>query len=318
MTPSIHILGAGSIGGLFAARLSQHCSITLISRHSTGNLNIRLTGNPEDQLVVSLPCEPPDSQQPLERLLITTKSNDTLTALQSISHRLTTSSQVYLFQNGLGSHFDILDYLKSSRVPNIALYAASTTEGANRPTNGEIIHAGRGQTWFGALNAIAKNSGCGSICDLFNQAGFRSNISEDIWAILWKKLAINCGINPYTAICQCRNGDILQQPLFLDTIDELSRELELILQVAGYPEDHETIKARIISVATATAANVSSMLQDIYRGKSTEILAINGFVAKFAAEHGLNAKINEQLTQRVLSLPASSKLIDSSGNTHGE
>ena len=47
----------------------------------------------------------------------------------------------------------------------------------------------------------------------------------------------------------------------------------------------------------ATAAHRSSMLQDLERGRPTEIEAINGWVAARAAVHGVPAPVNATLTR---------------------
>jgi len=49
-------------------------------------------------------------------------------------------------------------------------------------------------------------------------------------------------------------------------------------------------------VARRTCNNLSSMLQDIRKGKRTEIASINGAIVRLAQERGVEAPINETLT----------------------
>src|SRR5690606_38854295 len=82
--------------------------------------------------------------------LVATKSYDTLSALNAVAHRLAPDTAIYLMQNGLGSQEAV-----ANQYAQYSLYAVTTTEGANRRSPDEIIHAGRGQTWIGPFNEQA-------------------------------------------------------------------------------------------------------------------------------------------------------------------
>jgi 2-dehydropantoate 2-reductase len=60
--------------------------------------------------------------------------------------------------------------------------------------------------------------------------------------------------------------------------------------------------ARVMQVAQATAANRSSMLQDMERGRRTEVDAINGAVAERGLRLGVPTPVNQTLTELVLAL----------------
>ncbi len=330
MTLRIHLLGAGAIGGLFAARLSHFADVRLLVRTSDENalapvdiahtsdsntdsrrqnLKLQLQDDKGTHLY-RLPCDSIPDSTTIDYLLLTTKSYDAVSALQSVRHRLTASSKIFLFQNGLGSQSALL-----TQFPELNFFGATTTEGANRTSSHDhassidIVHAGKGKTWIGSLikGRDDQISECKVFAAALQHAGFNTGISEDIWEHLWKKLTINCGINAYTALLNCKNGQILDKPLFQSTIDPLAAELETVLEVAGYPENREHIKQRIIDVAIATGENISSMLQDIRHHKATEILAINGFICDFARRHQLDYRVNNELTQQVLALHPESR-----------
>ena len=55
-------------------------------------------------------------------------------------------------------------------------------------------------------------------------------------------------------------------------------------------------------VTTATAAHRSSMLQDIERGRRTEIDYLNGRIAALAEERGMEAPFNASLAALVRGL----------------
>ena len=59
-------------------------------------------------------------------------------------------------------------------------------------------------------------------------------------------------------------------------------------------------------VAEKTSENINSMLQDILKGKNTEIDFINGRIVKLAKGLGVNTPINEFLTYLIKGLEQSS------------
>jgi len=63
--------------------------------------------------------------------------------------------------------------------------------------------------------------------------------------------------------------------------------------------------AKVEAVAEATAANISSMLQDILRKKRTEIDFINGVIARQGQELGVSVLTNQMLVDLVRSIEAS-------------
>ena len=58
----------------------------------------------------------------------------------------------------------------------------------------------------------------------------------------------------------------------------------------------------VFSVAEKTAANTSSMLQDVLHGRSTEIEAINGYIVRQGRNNGIAVPVNEALYSMVWSI----------------
>lgn len=301
---AIAILGAGSLGQLWAGYLPAGSTIFLdrpaLSSAEAPNepsvLEFRLehpegSGTDREVAVSSVTSVRP------ELLLVTTKAGDTLSALEQVLPCLSESVPLVLFQNGLGCQQAIADHW-----PNRPILAASTTEGANRPETGLLVHAGRGQTWIGALTESGRYCVEPTVRQL-SSSGLVIHAETDIHQRLWDKLVVNAGINAFTAILDCPNGEILAHPFFLEHVDDLCEEIAQIMATeASDPLPAGEIKTRIHSVATSTASNTSSMRSDRQRGRKTEIDVINGYIAERGQAAGIATPVNQMLTKRVKEL----------------
>ncbi|MBU2874413.1 ketopantoate reductase family protein [Marinobacter salexigens] len=327
----IAILGAGSLGRLWAALLpSGHCGFLPRPEHASRFMRsisrqdlppetrceyvlVRsvppsmapqgfgreiLTASPvsgDARIHVSLPWL--ESTESIELLLVTTKAGDTLKALGSWLQHTPIGTPIVLFQNGLGSQQAVAE-----RWPERPILAASTTEGANRPSPEVLVHAGAGDTWVGALTASAVYH-TASVVQQLAETGLQIHAEESILQRLWQKLVVNAGINPFTALLDCPNGDILNSPLYQQNIDGLCSEISVLLEAeTSEAIAPEVLRERIETVARNTASNTSSMRADVLAGRKTEIDYINGYLVQCGKRHGIATPVNQMLTERVKGL----------------
>lgn len=230
-------------------------------------------------------------------LMVTTKAGDTLDAVESNLHYVSPDTPIVLFQNGMGCQQAVAE-----RWPQRPILAASTTEGANRPTPGCTVHAGKGETWVGPLTGSATTH-LRQVVTALGTSGLTVHAAQDIHRRLWDKLIINAGINAFTAILDCPNGDILTDPFYLEHIDELCDEIAKVMK--GDTEEalpSITIRERIEMIARKTARNTSSMRSDRQRGRPTEIDFINGYIVRRGHELGVDVPTNQMLTNRIKQL----------------
>ncbi len=145
-----HILGAGSLGSLWAARLGRAgLPVRLILRdrqrlrryQQAGGLSLVEDGQAS---LYPIAAETPDGGQPIQRLLLACKAYDAEEAASSVAHRLAGNAELLLLQNGLGSQQAV-----AARLPRSRCLFASSTEGAFRDGDFRVVFAGRGHTWLG-------------------------------------------------------------------------------------------------------------------------------------------------------------------------
>ncbi len=291
------ILGAGAIGCLFASKLQQAGSeVTLIVRGNTSRdsaCDSRTTVNitSGDHITTTeFPVSLPTDTSKITHLLLTTKAYDARSALASVAHRLDEHSTILLMTNGMG----VCEEVQSDH-PQLNFYCGTTTEGAYRQSASHIVHAGNGITKIGGEDCAQPPpwfidwSGLSIACAW----------DGDINRALWEKMAVNCAINPLTALFRCANGELLSRPEIAQQLGIVCEEIVAVSAAAGQSLPTNGLYQLVEEVIAKTAANRSSMLQDVLAGRPTEIDYISGYLVRRAKELKLAAPLNARLLTEV-------------------
>lgn len=297
------ILGAGSLGSLWAARLARAgLPVQLLLRdrqrlaayRARGGLTLCEEGR---ESLYPIPAETAGHlNAPIQRLLLASKAYDAEEAAASVAAHLAPGAEIILLQNGLGSQQAVAAHLPRAR----CLYASST-EGAFRDGDFRVVFAGRGQTWLGDERGGPAPAWLADLA----RAEIPVQWSGDILERLWRKLALNCAINPLTVLHHCRNGELAGHA---EQVAGLCDELGQLLHACGYDTAARELQGEVERVIAATAANYSSMYQDVANGRRTEIAYLLGHACaegqrRHLALPGLNAlhrRLRDALRQRGL------------------
>ena len=301
------IVGAGAIGSLFGARLNlaghdvilTHRNPSIVRTIQKNGVSLRELDGTVRRVRVSVrkgPVKLPGT----EVLIVAVKAYDTREVAESYCRLVPHETTILSLQNGLGN----VETLQS-RFRNDIL-AGSTTEGALLSGPGSVRHTGTGSTIIGALRP--KDSGNPSRINIaFNAAGLPTKASANIRGVLWAKAIVNAAINPLSALTRLPNGVLLKntaiQEIALRVIDEgilVSRATRI--RLVGDP------RKLWRSILLSTENNKSSMLQDVERGKMTEIRQLNGAILSHGKRTRIKTPVNWILTKLVLALEESLKM----------
>lgn len=293
MKSTWHILGAGSIGCIWACHLvNAGFSVQLIlrSQEKLELLNKQQGIQLKDE-IYPVEATLANSQDKITQLLITTKSPDTYSAFNSVRHRLSNNARIIVLQNGMGSQQWIRE-----QMPEADVVWASTTDGVWQQAPFQLIHAGKGYTRMGNPDQDSY------WLEELGRGFLKIELDEKILQTLWRKLAINCAINPLTAYYQCQNGELIKNPDYLAEMAEICHEVEAVTSAAEIQLFPNPLIEHACDVAEITAENYSSMMQDVRYGRPTEIDSITGYLCTLAKEYGVATPTNQLFLKRIKAL----------------
>lgn len=286
------IVGDGAIGLWFTRLLRAHFHVTLALRTPQSSCAdyhfTELNGNTYSATLPTLALHRMDA---IRLAILPLKAYQIEPAFQQIHPKLAPDACIVLSHNGLGT----IDAILPQLLPTQTLLFMTTTEGALKKTKTRWQHTGKGQSVIAALTA--KNHAAHRVITALSA---QPNISEstNILPMLWRKLAINCAINPLTAIYQVNNGALAAER-FHEKITQVCEEVALVAQQEGIVLPSTDIIRSVYQVINNTQANYSSMNRDINAGRRTEINAINGYICQRAALAKLAVPANQSLVEQI-------------------
>ncbi len=296
------ILGVGAIGQLLAQQLAAAgLEPWLLPRANTpslaeqGEKQVYTLELGDQSLQTSFLCLAQDSSKlkQLELLLVTVKAYQVEAALEPLLPKLHPDCRILLLHNGLGPHQSL-----AAKLNGRPLSLGTTSQGALKLSSNHIRQTGSGLTQIGDLIGAPMPEAMKTV--LLNAIP-GSQWSDTILEALWQKLAVNAVINPLTAIHRVNNG-ALAAPEFEGTICAILDELLQVAKQEGIALTFDALHARVKEVIRLTAANYSSMYQDLKHGRKTEIDYINGYLQQRAEQYGLSLPINSELVAQIKAL----------------
>lgn len=298
------MVGAGAMGSLFGgllARAGEQVWLLDTWREHVDALNaggLRIEDRTgcldHEEIVVKVPAAvDPGEIGPVDCAVFFVKSYHTREAAGGARPLIGPGTTALTLQNGLGNLEALEAVLGAGRV-----VAGTTACGATLLGPGRIRFAGRGPTTVGEI-AGGSTPRVDAIAAALNRAGLPAAVAPDIRSVIWGKVIVNAGINALTALTGLRNGELLEHPETRAVMQAAVREAAAVAAARGMTLPWPDPFGHVEAVAAMTAANRSSMLQDLDHGRRTEIDAINGAVVEEAAAAGVDAPVNAVLTALV-------------------
>ena len=306
--PRIAIYGAGSVGGYLGARLHEHARITCIGRRRVidawrlhGLDWSDLQGGHEHVAARALELQAdPFAAAKAHLVLVTVKSSATETVARELATVIAPGIPVISFQNGLHN----AEILRAA-LPGHPVLAGMVPFNVLQHEPGAFHQGSSGELMVESHASLA------AYLPIFQAAGLPLTPRNDMPAVLAAKLLLNLN-NALNALAGLPLKEELSQRTWRRCLALAQREALAVFAAAKIRPARLTplpphwlprvlelpdalfrrVAARLLAIDPVAR---SSMWEDLQRGRSTEVDAINGEVVALAARHGLDARVNARL-----------------------
>jgi 2-dehydropantoate 2-reductase len=291
LPPSLLLVGTGALASLFGARLAAAgVHVTMLGSWPDGLAALREHGvrlveadGSERAFPVRVAADPAECRG-ISLALVLVKAWQTARAAEQLAACLPANGLALTLQNGWGNRETLEQALGPDRVA-----LGITTLGATLLAPGVARAGGQGPVTLGSHPRLQP------LADLLSAAGFDVRMAEDVAGLAWGKLVINAAINPLTALLRVPNGELLARPEARELLGLAAAEAAAVGRAQGLHLPFDDAVAAAEDVARRTAANHSSMFQDVQRGRPTEIDAICGAVVEAGDRLGVPTPVNRTL-----------------------
>ena len=308
----ILVAGAGALGSVIGGLLAvAGLDVTLLGRRPhldaarAGGLVVDgLFGTHRVLRGLTHASEPRELADRYAAIFLTVKAYDTATMAAAVARHLDPDGFLVSLQNGLGNVEAAGRAVGPARVlgarvifgaelvapghARVTVFADPVLIGSPDPSDGRRTAAAA--RWATTLAA----------------AGVPAEPTDEILAALWAKVFYNAALNPLGALLGVHYGALPESPDSRALMDEVIDEAFAVARAEAVPLPWATAAAyreefygRLVP---ATYDHRSSMLQDLERGRRTEIDAINGAVWRRGVAHGIKTPVNETLTRLIHSV----------------
>ena len=292
----ILIVGAGAIGGLYAAYLARAADVTVLDTDELHVESIRRSG-----LRVSGRTEAvarPDAfasaaelgRRRFDAAIILVKSQATEAAFLSIRPALEGRPVLVTLQNGMGNE-EVLEGLCDLDVAHGVSFEAARYDGPGR-----VVHLIHGEeSWLGPARGNVDSVAW--LGELMTKSGLPTRVVADPRGAIWGKFIFNSVMNPIGAIVQGVNAARYEVPEMRALVDDMAEEGVRVAQALGIRLEFDPmyLVKKFRSGEVPLTRHAGSMAQDIEAGRETELEAMTGYLVRKARELGVPAPVTESV-----------------------
>ncbi|HMS83728.1 MAG TPA: 2-dehydropantoate 2-reductase [Nitrospira sp.] len=293
----ILMVGAGSVGGFFGARLAKtNPDVSFLLRPKTlaavkqNGLTIR---SAEGTFTVRPQAAADARELPRPDLIVLgVKAYDLDEVLTQIEPVLTDQTVILTLQNGIDTEDRLIARLQRDCVIGGVAYIYSKIA-----EPGVIDHYKKGTVAIGEFMGY-ESARVLAIRDLFAAAGIPCHLSKDIRRSKWEKMCWNCVFNPVTVLIDDHVAKALDHPEMVGVIRQIVGEVAAISAAMKVPLPLD-MPERVVKATQEIRDIHTSMYDDWKAGRRTEIDSLNGFIVQKGRELGIPTPVNEALTAMI-------------------
>ncbi len=308
----IALFGAGATGTIMGSLIAKAgLDITLVGRNeehvrALQERGAKITGG----LDLRIPVKAVLTRKlrgSFDLIIYAVKSTADQEALPKVARHLRESSVVLTTQNGVPEE-TVASYVGSDRTLGGTIAWTAETKGP-----GVVCLVGDPKNMMYRIGELdgSITPRLREVQEVLGNAG-TVELAENLAGMRWTKLLINVSMSGLSAALGCTFGEILDDEKAIDTALALTLEVfqtahklgVRIEQIHGTSAEHflalaqtdkEAARGAIRSLFSAQRAGKPSMLQDLEKGRLTEVESINGYLSRKSREANVPAPVNDSV-----------------------
>jgi 2-dehydropantoate 2-reductase len=278
------IFGSGGVGGYYGARLQEagH-EVAFVARgaHAAAmrSKGLRVQSALGD---IQLQAKVVEAPERADYVLVAVKLWDTEAAAKAIAGVVDAQTTVLSLQNGVDKDDVLADAVGKDRV-----IGGTTHIGTVIGEPGVIIHTGKmakvtlGEVSGGTSERVER------LVQAFRDARVEVQVSDDMRRTTWEKFCFLTALSGLTSLTRKHIGMIREHPKTRELLADAVREAVMVGRAEGIPLLKGFEDRTIAQFDTLAPTMMSSMSQDLLRGRRLELPWLSGAVVRRAAKHGI-------------------------------
>lgn len=232
-------------------------------------------------------------------IVLTVKSYETEEVARQIARVISPPTYILLAQNGYGNFEAAAQFIPASQlILGRVIFGAETTAwGASKVT---VI---ADDVVIGSPANLIDLQILKNFSAVFNAAGIPTRASSEVMKFVWGKIIYNSALNPLGAILEVPYGKLGENPNTRVLMNNVIEEIFAVLKAQGqetlWPDAANYRRIFYEQLIPTTALHHASMLQDIQRGRRTEIDALNGAVVRLGESYGVDTPVNRVIVSLI-------------------
>ena len=296
----IAIVGVGAMGSVYAALMGnaghELWAIDSWAEHveAIEARGLRVEGASGDRTVRIHASTDPAEAGACDLVVIATKAMHVESAAASAKPLIGANTQVVTIQNGLGSADRVADALTGTPViiGVAGGFGASIKEPGHAHHNGmELIRLGNRD---GAVTPELK-----AIAQVWEGAGFKVRVFDDIAQLVWEKLICNVCFSASTALTEWTIGQVMAGADTWRMASGCAVEAYRVARAKNIALSFDDPVDYVRDFGSKIPGAYSSLALDLMAGRASEIDAINGAIPPAGREVGVEAPYNETVSALV-------------------
>jgi 2-dehydropantoate 2-reductase len=301
---TVCVVGAGSIGSLFAAHLATVTDVLVLTRRAdhARALNadgLRVTGRHDFTARVEAAADPRDLRD-FDLGIIATKANGVEQAAESLQGGFSRAT-VMTVQNGLGAEEIVRGHGEWPLISGVTFMSGT------KHSDTHVEYILDTPTWIGPYGDTPFER-VEEVARLLGEAGLKVEALPDLLPAQWSKLIFNATVNGVAALTGLPHDAHFAAEADVGDLGHLVHELvdegKRIAAVAGVELHDDPWEMNVLATKRGSA-HYPSMLEDVEARRPTEVELINGALVREAARHGVDAPLQTAIYRLVKAREAS-------------